>query len=610
MSTKMIAERKDVPDEDKWVLTPLFETDGAWDQLFSEVEKALERYGDYRGRLKDAASLFKEAIEFHLGLTRRIERLYTYAHLKSDEDKSNQFYLGLHQRALNVYTRASEMASFMTPEIQSMPDEVVNQYLADESLGEYKFYLGKILRYKPHTRSESEEQILAMSRELAGAPSQVFGQLDNVDLKFGTVADESGNEIELSHGNFTTFLINPRHDIRKKVFFQYYQAYQDHKHTLAATLAHSVKKDLFYSRARNFENCRASALFSDNIPVAVYDNLIETVSTNLEPLFKYLKFRQMVLGLEELHFYDTYVPIIADVQFHMPYEEAVEVCAKAMQPLGDEYSRILKDGLLAGWVDRYENRGKRSGAYSSGCYDSSPYILLNYEENNINSLYTLAHEAGHSMHSYFSKKHQPYVDHDYTIFVAEVASTFNEDLLSRYLLEFYKDDPKMKAYILNREIDNIRATLFRQTMFAEFEKTIHAIGEANEPLTLDVMTEKYHQLLETYFGDTLVLDPELALECLRIPHFYSAFYVYKYATGVSAAIALADKVVNEGDPARQAYLDFLKLGGSQFPLDELLEAGVDMSSSAPVEMAITHFNNLVDELIEITSGDKITAQAK
>ena len=605
MSTKMIAERKDVPDENKWVLTPLFETEGAWDQLFSEVEKALERYGDYRGRLKDAVSLFKEAIEFHLGLTRRIERLYTYAHLKSDEDKSNQFYLGLHQRVLNIHTRASEMASFMTPEIQSMPDEVVNQYLADESLGEYKFYLEKILRYKPHTRSESEEQILAMSRELAGAPSQVFGQLDNVDLKFGTVTDENGNEIELSHGNFTTFLINPRHDIRKKVFFQYYQAYQDHKHTLAATLAHAVKKDLFYSRARNFENCRASALFGDNIPGAVYDNLIETVKDNLAPLFKYLKFRQMVLGLTELHFYDTYVPIIADVQFQMPYEEAVEVCAQAVQPLGDEYSRILKDGLLSGWVDRYENRGKRSGAYSSGCYDSPPYILLNYEENNINSLYTLAHEAGHSMHSYFSKKHQPYVDHDYTIFVAEVASTFNEDLLSRYLLEFYKDDPKMKAYILNREIDNIRATLFRQTMFAEFEKTLHAIGEANEPLTLDVMTEEYHQLLETYFGDTLVLDSELSLECLRIPHFYSAFYVYKYATGVSAAIALADKVVNEGNPARQAYLDFLKLGGSQFPLDELREAGVDMGSPEPVKRALNQFSGLVDELVEIytAAGD-------
>jgi len=603
MSTKKLAERKDVPDENKWVLAPLFETDGAWEQLFSEVEKALERYGDYRGRLKDAVGLFKEAIEFHLGLNRRIERLYTYAHLKSDEDKSNQFYLGLHQRALNVYTRASELASFMTPEIQSMPDKVVNHYLADKSLGEYKFYLEKILRYKPHTRSESEEQILAMSRELAGAPSQIFGQLDNVDLKFGTVADESGNEIELSHGNFTTFLINPRRDIRKKVFFQYYQAYHDHRHTLAAILAHSVKKDLFDSRARNFENCRASALFNDNIPQAVYDNLIETVKGNLAPLFKYLKFRQTVLGLKELHFYDTYVPIIADVQFHMPYKEAVEVCARAMRPLGDEYSCILKDGLLSGWVDRYENRGKRSGAYSSGCYDSPPYILLNYEENNINSLYTLAHEAGHSMHSYFSKKHQPYVDHDYAIFVAEVASTFNEDLLSRYLLGFYKDDPKMQAYILNREIDNIRATLFRQTMFAEFEKTIHAIGEANSPLTLDVMTETYRQLLETYFGDTLVLDPELSLECLRIPHFYSAFYVYKYATGVSAAMALADKVVNEGDTARQVYLDFLKLGGSQFPLDELLAASVDMGSPEPVKRAINQFSGLVDELVQIyTAG--------
>ncbi len=599
MAKKLIAERKDVADGDKWVLTPLFKTDEDWEKLFSDLEKELERYADYRGRLNESVSLFKEALEFHLSLSRRIERLYTYAHLKSDEDKANQFYSGLHQRALNLYTRSSEMASFMTPEIQSMADDIIKRYLTDKSISEYRFYLEKILRYKPHTRSESEEQILAMSRELAGAPSQVFGQLDNVDLKFGTVTDESGNELELSHGNFTTFLINPRHDIRKKVFFQYYQAYQDHKHTLAATLAHSIKKDFFYSRARNFESCRVSALFNDNIPEAVYDNLIATVKANLAPLFKYLGFRQSVLGLEELHFYDTYVPLIADVHFHMPYGEAVEVCVRAVQPLGDEYARILKDGLLSGWVDRYENRGKRSGAYSSGCYDSPPYILLNYEENNINSLYTLIHEAGHSMHSYYSRKNQPYVDHEYTIFVAEVASTFNEDLLSRYLLAYYKDNPKMQAYILNREIDNIRATLFRQTMFAEFEKATHTAVEANEPLTLDVMTAIYHQLLETYFGDTLVIDPELSLECLRIPHFYSAFYVYKYATGISAAIALADKVVREGVTARQAYLDFLKLGGSQFPLEELLEAGVDMRSPEPVKRAINQFSALVDELVEI-----------
>jgi oligoendopeptidase F len=599
MTKKAIPERKEIPEEHRWVLTALFETDDQWEELFIEVEKELENYKTYNGHLKESVTVFKEAVEFHLGLLRRIERLYTYAHLKSDEDKSDQFYLGLHQRAVNLYTRVSETASFMTPEIQSIPDEIINQYLEDESLKEFTFYLEKILRYKPHTRNEAEEQILAMSGEIANAPSQVFGQLDNVDLKFGTITDESGKEVELSHGNFNTFLINTDRKIRKKAFFQYYQAYQDHQHTLAATLTHSVKKDLFYSRVRNFENCRISALFSDNVEETVYDNLIETVKKNLEPLFKYLNFRKKVLGLKNLHFYDTYVPIIEDVDFRMPYEEAVDVGVKAVAPLGEEYGQILKDGLLGGWVDRYENRGKRSGAYSSGCYDSPPYILLNYEENNINSLYTLIHEAGHSMHSYYSKKYQPHVDHDYTIFVAEVASTFNEDLLSRYLLEFYQDNPKMKAYILNREIDNIRATLFRQTMFAEFEKITHDIVEANDPLTLDVMTETYRKLLETYFGDTLALDPELSLECFRIPHFYSAFYVYKYATGVSASIALAEKAVGGGETARQAYLNFLKLGGSKFPLDELLDAGVDMHSPQPVERAIQHFGQLVDQLIEM-----------
>jgi oligoendopeptidase F len=323
------------------------------------------------------------------------------------------------------------------------------------------------------------------------------------------------------------------------------------------------------------------------------------VKKNLKPLFKYLNFRKKALGIKELHFYDTYVPIITDVNFHMPYEEAVDVVVSAMASLGDEYCRVLAEGLLGGWVDRYENRGKRSGAYSSGCYDSPPYILLNYDEHNLNSLYTLIHEAGHSMHSYYSRKYQPYVDHDYTIFAAEVASTFNEDLLSRYLLKVYKDNPKMKAYILTREIDNIRATLFRQTMFAEFEQITHAIVEAHDPLTLEVMTEKYHKLLQTYFGDSLVLDPVLSLEYLRIPHFYSAFYVYKYATGVSAAIALADKVVKEGEAARQAYLAFLKLGGSKFPLDELLDAGVDMRSPETIERAVAHFGDLVDRLIEM-----------
>ena len=599
MPSQKIPERREIADEHKWDLSDLFKSDKTWEQMFADIEAELASYEKYKGHLKDSAALFKEALEYHLGLTRKLERVYTYSHLKSDEDKSNQYYLGFHQRALNLFTRASEAASFMTPEIQAMPDDIISRYLADDALVEFKFYLEKILRYKPHTRSESEEQILAMTREIASGPFQVFGQLDNVDLDFGSIRDESGREIELSHGNFSTFLINPSRDIREKAFFQYYQAYKNHKNTLAATLALSVKKDFFYSRARYFDNCRVAALFGDNVPEAVYDNLIQTVRGNLAPLFKYLNFRQNTLGLNELHFYDTYVPIIKDVEFQMPYEEAVEVGVRAVAPLGEEYGRILRDGLTGEWVDRYENRGKRSGAYSSGCYDSPPYILLNYEENDINSLYTLVHEAGHSMHSLYSKKNQPYVNHEYTIFVAEVASTFNENLLSRYLLEYYKENSRMKAYIINREIDNIRATLFRQTMFAEFEKIIHNLVEANLPLTLDVITEEYRKLLEVYFQDTLTLDAELFLECFRIPHFYSGFYVYKYATGVSAATALAEKVIREGESARRAYLNFLKLGGSKYPLDELVEAGIDMRSADPIKRAIAHFGFLVDQLMEV-----------
>lgn len=598
MTRRTIPQRKNIPDDHKWNLRPLFRSDEDWEKWVGEAESLIGSYAGYRGRLKDSVTVFKEAIDFHLSLTRKIERIYTYAHLKSDEDKSNQFYLGLHQRAVSLHTRASEAASFMTPEIQSISDDQMKSFLADDLLAEYKFYLEKVLRYKPHTRSEAAEHILAMSREMANAPAQVFGQLDNVDLNFGRIEDETGKEIELSHGNFSTFLISPNRDVRRNSFFQYYQAYQNHKHTLAATLLHSTKKDLFYSRVRYFDNCRASALFDDNIPEAVYDNLIETVKGNLAPLFKYLDFRKHALALPDLHFYDTYVPIVSDVTFDIAYEDAVEMGIQALRPLGDEYGEVLQQGLLGGWVDRYENRGKRSGAYSAGCYDSSPYILLNYEARNINSVYTLLHEGGHAMHSFYANKHQPYVDHEYTIFVAEVASTFNENLLSRYLLDHYKNDPLKTVYILNREIDNIRATLFRQTMFAEFEKITHSIVENREPLTLDVITDTYRGLLKLYFGDSLILDPELSLECLRIPHFYSAFYVYKYATGISAAIALAEKVVNEGKPARDAYLRFLKLGGSKFPLDELADAGVDMASAEPIQRAISYFSDRVDRLME------------
>lgn len=599
MAVKNIPERKNIQDSFKWDLAPLMKDDSQWEILYKEIESKIFQYEYYKGKMGESLETFRSSLEFDINISREIEKIFTYAHLRSDEDKSNQAALAMYQRATNLYTRVSEASSFMTPEIQALDESVVRGFMKHESMKDYVFFLEKILRFKPHTLSAEIEQILAMMGEISAAPSQIFSQLDNADITFGSIFDSNGNEVELSHGNFSTYLQNPDRKIRENTFFQYYHSYNALKHTIASTLEHSNKKDSFHARVRKFKNSRAASLFSDNMPEQVYDNLVTTVRNNTGPLFKYLEFRRKALNLDELHFYDTYVPIVSDVSFNMSYDEAVDTCVKSLAPLGADYTAILREGLLGGWVDRYENRGKRSGAYSSGCYDSPPYILMNYEDRNINSLYTLIHEAGHSMHSYYSKKAQPYIMSDYTIFVAEVASTFNEILLSRYLLDLFKDDARMQAYILNREIDNIRATLYRQTMFAEFETKTHEIVERNDPLTLEVIQAEYGKLLKTYFSTNLVIDDELTLECLRIPHFYSAFYVYKYATGISAAIALTEKVLTEGMPARDAYLGFLKLGGSKFPIDELIEAGVDMSSPEPVEKAIKHFSELVDRFIEV-----------
>ncbi len=596
MNENKIPLRSETKTEDQWDLTPLYKSDADWESHYKKIEEDLSGYESFKGKLHGSFETFKSAIDFDMNLSREFEKLYTYAHLKNDEDKTNQPYSGLFQQAMSLYTRISEASSFLTPEIQSIPDELMDSFINHESVSDYRFSLEKILRNKPHTRNMEVEQVLAMATEVSQAPRQIFSQLDNADLKFGKITDDKGNIVELSHGNFVSFLTSPNPKIRKEAFKTYYQSYEGHKHSITATLSASIKKDWFLAKVKNFASCRQASLFSDNVDESVYDNLIETVKTNIDPLFRYLRFRKKILGLDELHFYDTYVPVVKEVDFKMPYDEAVEVCLKALAPLGKEYTDILEKGLKGGWVDRYENKGKRSGAYSSGYYDSPPYILMNYNENTINSLFTLIHEAGHSMHSYYSCKNQPYATNGYTIFVAEVASTLNETLLGKYLLELYKDDPKMKAYIVNREIDNIRGTLFRQTMFAEFEKISHAMAEKNKPLTLDSLTLEYKKLLEIYFGDTMVIDDELCLECLRIPHFYSAFYVYKYSTGIAAAIAICDKILSKGETAIEDYLNFLKLGGSDFPINELKTAGVDMNSPEPVANAIKHFERLVIQL--------------
>ncbi len=595
MERTTLRNRSDIPRRDRWDLSPLFQFNAEWEALFRELSERIEGYDEHRGRMGASADALRAAVAFDLEMSRGLERLYAYAHLKFDEDQGNQTHLAMHERAIGLHTRAAERSSFMRPELMAIDPDTMERFLADPGLAPFRFYLEKILRYRPYTLTAAEENLMAMGREMAQTAGQVFRQLDNVDLAFGEIADEKGRTLELTHGNFVSLLQSTDRNVRRNTFHQYYDAYHRHRHTLAAALSGSIKADLFYARARGYPSCRSAALFPDRIPESVYDNLIASVREGLPVLFRYLDLRKRALGLESLHIYDTYVPIVGNVEFDMPFEAAVELCVDALAPLGDDYTGQLKEGLLGGWVDRYENRGKRSGAYSSGCYDSPPYILLNHQPSNINSLYTLAHEAGHSMHSLFSKRRQSYADHGYSIFVAEVASTFNEILLSRHLLRRYADEPKTVAFILNREIDNIRATLYRQTMFAEFEHRVHEVAEKKEALTLEGMTGIYRQLLEGYFGDRMVIDPPLALECLRIPHFYSAFYVYKYATGISAAIALARGVVEERSGAVEAYLDFLSKGGSQYPLDQLSGAGVDMASPEPVREAVAHFEELVGD---------------
>ena len=448
---------------------------------------------------------------------------------------------------------------------------------------------------KPHVLSVPEERLLALSTFALSGYDDTFSQLTDVDMKFGVLIDETGREKPLTQSSFSSFLVKRDHELRRRAFHQFYAEFEDHQYTLAAALAYSVKADIFRARARHYSSALEAALFPDDVPVSVYDGLIASVRSNLKPLFRYFELRRRVLGLPELHHYDTYVPLVPEIETRVTFDRASEHIIAALAPLGKEYVDVLAEGLRGRWCDRYETKGKRSGAFSSGSYGKPPYILMNYKEDVFADVYTLAHEAGHSMHSWFAQNSQLFQDYEYPIFLAEVASTFNEELLTHHLLE-QTSDPKMRAYIINRQIDDLRGTLFRQTMFAEFEKIIHAIEESGDALTLDVFKSEYHKLLETYFAENFVVDLELDLECLRIPHFYHAFYVYKYATGISAAVALSERVLSGESGSVDAYLNFLRSGGSKFPLETLQLAGVDMATPAPVESTLRLFEQRLEEL--------------
>ena len=593
--------RDEVTVESQWDLTGLYSSDDVWNTELTELEADVSKYASFVGTLGQSALSLKACLEFDMNFSRKLEKLYTFAHLKNDEDKTNSLYQGNFEKAMRLVNEAGTASSFIRSEIMSIPDDQVSAFLADKELEFYRFHLEQVLRYRAHTLSEKEEALLAASSEMGRCMRDAFDMLDNADLQLGEIEDENGETVSLTHGNFQSFLQNYDRRVRQEAFNTYYKAYESHKYTYSTLLAGSIKKDLFYSRAKNFPSYRAKALFSENIPAEVYDNLIESVHQNLDPLYKYFDLRKRLLQLDELHVYDCSVPLVKDMKWHMPFEQAVDEIRSALIPLGDDYVEQLTRGLTTDrWTDRYENKGKRSGAYSSGCYDSNPFILMNYREDNINSAYTLAHEAGHSMHSLYSRKNQPYLYSDYTIFVAEVASTFNEALLTRHFLG-QDIAPDMRIYLICREIDNFRGTLYRQTMFAEFEHQVYKAMESNEPLTLETFKKIYWDLLKRYFGSGVVLDDCLALECFRIPHFYFSFYVYKYATGISAAYALADGVLSGAEAELNDYLGFLKSGGSKYPIDLLKSAGVDMLSPEPVKTALAKFSTLVDELERLTS---------
>ena len=592
--------RADIPLADTWDLTLLYATPEKWTADFEALQSSYTALAKFKGRVGESAQTLRDSLELDKEFTLRIERLNHYAMLKTSEDSSDNANLLREGQLQNLLTKIGEISAFLTPEIQAIGDGNFDAFLKDPLLADWVIALKKIRRHKPHTLSEPEERLLALGSSALRGHRETFSQLTNVDMKFGVLADESGAEQPLTQSSFSSFLVKRDPELRKRAFHQFYSEFKDHAYTLASSLGSSVRADIFSARARNYPSALENALFYDDVPVAVYNNLISAVRANLKPLFKYYDLRRRVLKLDEIHQYDTYVPMVADLETHVTFDEAIDKVLAALKPLGDEYVSALGKGLRGRWCDRYESKGKRSGAFSSSSYGNPPYILMNYKADVFSDIYTLAHEAGHSMHSLLSQSNQKFQDYDYPIFLAEVASTFNEELLTHHLLES-TTDKKMRAYLINRQIDDIRGTVYRQTMFAEFEKIVHAMEEAGGALTLDSFRAAYRQLLDAYFGPDFTIDSELELECLRIPHFYSAFYVYKYSTGIAAAISLAQKVLGGGAGDVEAYLGFLKSGGTKYPIPTLAAAGVDMSTPAPIEAALKLFARRVDELEELMS---------
>ena len=600
----MAKQRKEIPEVDRWNVEALYPDMQTWEQEFIKAKREGKNprwpeFTNLKGKLHESPETLKTALDQSLAIDRHLSKLYTYAHLRHDEDIADNTNKSAYSRITALIHEFTQEASWFEPELLSLSDEKIQSYLNAPELKDYRFHIEKIVRMKKHTLSAENEEILALAAQALETSHKAFSAISDADFKFGKVLDSQNKEHELTHGSFGLFLREQDRTLRENAFKKMHGQYASYENTLSELISGQIKKHVFYARTRRYQGCLESALYPKNIETSVYHALIQAVNDEISTLHNYIDVRRRLLGIDQLHLYDMYVPVTTNVDIKMPFDEAVELIIESVAPLGSEYQDLLKKGLKQQrWVDRYENLNKRSGGYSSGCIDSPPYILMNYK-NILRDVFTLAHEAGHSMHSLLTWTNQPYQYASYPIFLAEVASTFNEELLMQLLLKRAKS-PEEKIFLLNQKIEDIRATLFRQTMFAEFELLIHENTEKVIPLTPSFLKEEYRKLNTKYFGPKVTIDAEADIEWARIPHFYYDFYVYQYATGISAALALADTVTQGGTKERDAYLAFLKSGNSKYPIETLKVAGVDMRSPAPVKAAIKKFGNLVQQLDELT----------
>ncbi|NWG19281.1 MAG: oligoendopeptidase F [Chloroflexi bacterium] len=599
--TQQVPRRDEIPVAYTWDLTTVYADDASWEQDIAAIERMLADVATMQGRVAQSAASLLEALRLRDQVSMRLWQAYVYANRRFDSDTGDPAGQALAERAGSLVAKVGAALAFIDPEILAAPETQVRAWLRENAdLAVYEYALDQLMRQREHVRSAEVEGILAQFSDVTRAPGEIFEVLTNADLSFPAIEDEQGRTVQLSHGRYLRFLRSPDRRVRRDTFHGYYSAFQGIRNTLGASLAAQVRTHVVQAGIRGYASALEAALAPNDIPVAVYHTLVATVNANLARLQRYFRLRRQTLGLDELRVYDLYAPLVPEADVAVPYAEAQRLTRGAFEPLGAEYVAAIEQSFTSRWIDVYENAGKRSGAYSDGAYTTAPFMLLNYQDR-LNDAFTLAHELGHAMHSYFTRKTQPYVYGDYTIFVAEVASTLNEALLTDYLLRT-RDDPVLRRYLIVEQLEEIRTTLFRQTMFAEFELDIHRRAEAGEPLTTELFSTIYRDLVARYHVGEVTLDDAIALEWARIPHFYYNFYVYQYATGLSAALALHRRIVNEGTPAIERYLRFLRSGSSRPSIELLRDAGVDMLTPAPIQAAMDHFDALLDELEALGSG--------